>query len=55
MKLRLFIFLAIVIILVAWAVMYELNRDDPWNSDVFFSELNTHSLSLETGNYSTDS
>ncbi|MFQ3282367.1 hypothetical protein [Reinekea sp.] len=53
MNIRLFIFLAIVLILVALAVMFELKRDDPWDSDVFFSELN-HLPNMESSNETTN-
>jgi NADH:ubiquinone oxidoreductase subunit 3 (subunit A) len=47
MNIRFIIFLIIVVILVAWAVVYELNRKQPWDSDVFFSELNFRTISLD--------
>jgi hypothetical protein len=39
MKLKLFLFLTIVVLLVIMAVMYEMDRDQPWDSDVFFSAI----------------
>jgi hypothetical protein len=53
MNIRFIVFLIIVVILVAWAVIYELNREQPWDSDVFFSELNYQSPTLESAHRRT--
>lgn len=55
MNIRFIIFLIVIVILVAWAVIYELNREQPWDSDVFFSELNQHSLTPESAHRQTTS
>ena len=40
----------LVLILIIWAVVYELNRKQPWDSDVFFSELQMRTPSLLEAN-----
>ncbi|MBU2862968.1 hypothetical protein KO489_03840 [Reinekea forsetii] len=48
MKLKLFLFLTIVILLVIMAVMYDMNRDQPWDSGVFFSAVDPNALTSIT-------
>lgn len=39
MKSRFVIFLIIVVAIVTMLVLFDLNRDDPWDSDVFFGQI----------------
>jgi hypothetical protein len=50
MKIRLIIFLLIAGLIIYGLVWYDLNREEPWDSPVFFSEniINPTNLGIES-------
>ncbi len=46
MNKRFLIFILIVVAIVTALVVFELGRTNPWDSDVFFSQINSNSIQI---------
>jgi hypothetical protein len=55
MNIRFVIFLAIAALIITGLVWFDLNREDPWNSDVFFGEnsINPINVPIESSTSAT--
>jgi len=51
MNIRFVLFLVITALIISGLVWFDLNREDPWNSDVFFSQnsINPINVPIESG------
>ncbi len=46
MNIRFVFFLVITALIISGLVWFDLNRDDPWNSDVFFGENSINPINV---------